>query len=210
MKKAHQIGHEMHHLCRDLFPICRSLAGLGFRQSLNMLKQILPDLCVHSIPTGTTCFDWTVPKEWHIQDAYIITPTGDKICSFAQSNLHVVSYSIPSNLMQFLTLLLTIKKRGAFVSPMLKEKPYKKAPTKWSLTHLCKMVSSTMVNWLYLVNQKKKSLFLHTSVIRLWQTMNSLVLLWRPTWPNGLQACLADAIHTASSSFLKPSALSPI
>ena len=97
MKNISQIGHEMHHLCRELFPICRSLAGPGFRQSLNMLKQILPELCVHSIPTGTTCFDWSVPKEWHIQDAYIITPAGHKICSFKQSNLHVVSYSIPIN-----------------------------------------------------------------------------------------------------------------
>ena len=86
-------GQEMHTLCRELFPICRSITGNGFRQSLEILKKHLPDLKTFEVPTGTNCFDWTVPKEWNINDAYIIDPDGNKICSFQDSNLHVVGYS---------------------------------------------------------------------------------------------------------------------
>ena len=81
-------GQEMHTLCRELFPICRSITGNGFRQSLEILKKHLPDLKTFEVPTGTNCFDWTVPKEWNINDAYIIDPDGNKICSFQDSNLH--------------------------------------------------------------------------------------------------------------------------
>ena len=57
---------------------------------------------VVEVPTGTKCFDWEVPKEWNIKDAYIITPNGNKICDFKKSNLHVVGYSKPIN--QVITL----------------------------------------------------------------------------------------------------------
>lgn len=90
-------GQEMHALCRELFPICRSLTGNGFRESLGILRRFLPDLTVHEVPSGTPCFDWKVPPEWNIRDAYIIAPDGSKICDFTVSNLHVVGYSIPVN-----------------------------------------------------------------------------------------------------------------
>lgn len=93
------IGIEMHKLCEKLFPICRSITGEGFRESLKILKNDmqLNDLNVFEVATGTKCFDWEVPKEWNIRDAYIITPDGKKICDFQVSNLHVVGYSIPVN-----------------------------------------------------------------------------------------------------------------
>jgi len=88
---------KMHNLCRELFPICRSITGDGFRQSLAILQKHLPELKVVEVPTGTECFDWVIPKEWNIQDAYIIDPKGNKICNFKESNLHVVGYSTPVN-----------------------------------------------------------------------------------------------------------------
>ena len=90
------VGQEMHGLMRELFPICRSLTGPGVRQTLQILQRYLP-LTLHEVPTGTRVFDWTVPKEWAIRDAFIIDPNGHKIVDFKQSNLHVVSYSVPVN-----------------------------------------------------------------------------------------------------------------
>jgi aminopeptidase-like protein/aminoglycoside N3'-acetyltransferase len=94
-KKMPNLGLQMHELCQELFPICRSITGDGFRQSLAIISEHLPNLKTVEVPTGTKCFDWEVPKEWNIQDAYIIAPNGRKICDFKQSNLHVVGYSTP-------------------------------------------------------------------------------------------------------------------
>lgn len=90
-------GQKIHQLAQQLWPICRSITGNGVRQTLDILKQHLPALVVHEVPSGTQCFDWTIPQEWNIQDAYIIAPNGDKIVDFKQSNLHVVGYSTPVN-----------------------------------------------------------------------------------------------------------------
>ena len=89
------LGREMHALCRKLFPICRSITGDGFRQSLSILKTHIPNLKVIEVPSGTKCFDWEVPREWNINDAYILDPDGNRICDFKKSNLHVIGYSIP-------------------------------------------------------------------------------------------------------------------
>lgn len=91
------LGKEMHELCHELFPICRSITGDGFRQSLAILSKHTPNLKVIEVPTGTKCFDWEVPREWNIKDAYIIAPDGRKICNFKQSNLHAVGYSTSIN-----------------------------------------------------------------------------------------------------------------
>lgn len=87
----------MYNLCKELFPICRSITGDGFRQSLDILSQQIKNLNVTEVPTGSKCFDWQVPKEWNINDAYIIAPNGKKICDFKQSNLHIMGYSVPIN-----------------------------------------------------------------------------------------------------------------
>ena len=88
------IGLEIHRLMGELFPICRSITGDGFRRTLDILRRHIP-LDVREVPTGTRVFDWTVPKEWNIRDAYIKDSKGEKIVDFRASNLHVVSYSRP-------------------------------------------------------------------------------------------------------------------
>jgi aminopeptidase-like protein len=91
------IAESMHTLLSSLFPICRSLTGNGVRETLRIIKEILPDLTIYEVPTGTQVFDWTVPPEWNVRDAYVLDPDGNKIIDFAQSNLHLVGYSIPVN-----------------------------------------------------------------------------------------------------------------
>ncbi|HEC1727334.1 TPA: DUF4910 domain-containing protein [Campylobacter lari] len=85
----------MYELACELFPICRSITGAGFRQSLKILDEAMGGgiLKIHSIASGSKVFNWEVPAEWEINDAYIITPDGEKICDFKQNNLHVLNYS---------------------------------------------------------------------------------------------------------------------
>ena len=91
------IGKQIYGLCEILWPITRSITGEGVRETLSVIKKILLDLKVHEVATGTKCFDWTIPKEWNIKDAYVIDPDGHKIIDLKQNNLHVVSYSKPVN-----------------------------------------------------------------------------------------------------------------
>src|SRR5262249_38806803 len=87
-------GEQLHTLVERLYPLCRSITGDGVRATLDILAEsVLLD--VHEVPTGTEVFDWTVPREWNIRDAYILAPDGTKVVDFAASNLHVVSYSVP-------------------------------------------------------------------------------------------------------------------
>jgi len=90
-----KIGNEMHGFAAELFPIPRSLTGNGVRDTLRAIQQKLPELAIHEVPSGTKSFDWTVPDEWNISEAYIITPSGEKIADFSENNLHIVGYSIP-------------------------------------------------------------------------------------------------------------------
>ena len=87
------LGQEMHALCRELFPICRSLTGEGFRQSMRMLQAQFAPLQMHEVASGTAAFDWTVPPEWNPRAAWIETPDGRRICDFAEHNLHLLGYS---------------------------------------------------------------------------------------------------------------------
>ncbi|NLN70816.1 MAG: DUF4910 domain-containing protein [Chloroflexi bacterium] len=91
------IGQEIYNLCVELFPICRSITGNGVRETLRIINKHLPALKTYEVPTGTRAFDWTVPKEWNINDAYIIDPDGNKIVDFSENNLHVVGYSTAVN-----------------------------------------------------------------------------------------------------------------
>jgi len=84
----------MHALIRDLFPICRSITGDGFRASLRRLSEVVP-IALNEVPTGIQVFDWTVPKEWNIRDAWIADASGKRWVDFRASNLHVVNYSVP-------------------------------------------------------------------------------------------------------------------
>ena len=88
------LGNDLYSLIEELYPICRSITGDGVRETLKRLEKDIP-LRTHEVPTGTQVFDWTVPKEWNIRDAYIKNGNGEKIVDFRNSNLHVMSYSIP-------------------------------------------------------------------------------------------------------------------
>jgi aminopeptidase-like protein len=88
------IGKEMYHLMSELYPICRSITGNGLRETLRHIQTHIP-LSIHEVPTGTKVFDWTVPKEWNIRDAYIKNSKGEKVVDYKRSNLHIVNYSIP-------------------------------------------------------------------------------------------------------------------
>ncbi len=89
-----KIGRELYSLIEALYPICRSITGEGLRETLRILERYVP-LQVREVPTGTRVFDWTVPREWNIRDAWVKDPMGRKVIDFQKSNLHVVSYSTP-------------------------------------------------------------------------------------------------------------------
>lgn len=88
------IGDQMYRLAAELFPICRSITGNGVRRTLKIIQQHIP-LALHETASGTTVFDWSVPKEWNIRDAYVQNSDGKRVIDFNKSNLHVVNYSIP-------------------------------------------------------------------------------------------------------------------
>ncbi len=88
------VGQQIYELIETLYPICRSITGNGFRESMNILQKHIP-IELHEVPTGTKVFDWIVPKEWNIKDAYIKNLAGDRVVDFNQSNLQILNYSIP-------------------------------------------------------------------------------------------------------------------
>lgn len=89
-----EFGREMHKFAADLYPICRSITGNGIRGTLGRIKERIP-LTIHDVPSGKAVFDWTVPKEWNIRDAYIKDASGRRVVDFNNCNLHVMSYSVP-------------------------------------------------------------------------------------------------------------------
>ncbi|HMJ67705.1 MAG TPA: DUF4910 domain-containing protein [Cyclobacteriaceae bacterium] len=93
---AESIGEKMQEFIHRLYPICRSISGNGVRKTLDIVSGIIP-LDRYEIPTGTRVFDWDVPREWNIREAWIKNSRGEKIVDFANSNLHVLNYSSPVN-----------------------------------------------------------------------------------------------------------------
>jgi len=89
------IGADIHQFAKELWPINRSITGEGVRDTLGLIKRHLPNLKINSVSSGTSVFDWTVPREWNVKEAYIITPSGEKICDFNENNLHLLGYSTP-------------------------------------------------------------------------------------------------------------------
>jgi aminopeptidase-like protein len=94
VENRRESGEELHLFARDLFPICRSITGNGIRRTLAAIGKRIP-LEISEVPTGTPVFDWTVPKEWNIRDAYIQGPDKKRVVDFQKSNLHVLNYSVP-------------------------------------------------------------------------------------------------------------------
>ena len=80
-----------------LFPICRSITGKGVRKTLNIIKKEFSNLKINKVKSGTKVFDWKVPPEWNVSDAYVLDKNNKKIINFQDNNLHLVGYSIPLN-----------------------------------------------------------------------------------------------------------------
>jgi len=93
-KDSMKIGRQLHAFAAELYPICRSITGDGIRRTLAMIQDRIP-LQISEVPTGTSVFDWTVPKEWNIRDAYIKDSRGQRVVDFQCHNLHIVNYSVP-------------------------------------------------------------------------------------------------------------------
>jgi len=87
----------MFSLMTKLFPICRSITGNGNRETLKIIQEIIP-INIFEVESGTQVFDWTVPNEWNIKDAYVMNSKKEKIIDFKKNNLHILNYSIPVNL----------------------------------------------------------------------------------------------------------------
>jgi aminopeptidase-like protein len=91
---ASAMGDQMYEFAASLYPICRSITGNGLRETLAMVAGRIP-LQTFEVASGTPVFDWIVPKEWNIRDAFIADPYGTRLVDFRQSNLHVMNYSVP-------------------------------------------------------------------------------------------------------------------
>ena len=91
---SNKTSEEMDLFLKRLFPVCRSITGKGNRKTLKILQEIIP-LEIKEYPSGTPVYDWVIPKEWNIRDAFIKDENGSRIVDFHQSNLHVISYSLP-------------------------------------------------------------------------------------------------------------------
>ena len=98
------LGQQLFDCVADLYPICRSITGDGVRETLSRLSHIVP-LTIHEVPSGTAVFDWVVPKEWNIHDAYVKDARGERVIDFRHSNLHVLNYSKPIREVMSLTEL---------------------------------------------------------------------------------------------------------
>ena len=87
-------GSAMHRFIAELYPICRSITGDGVRQTLKRIRERIP-ITICEVPSGMQVFDWTVPPEWNIRDAYIKNSAGERVVDWRACNLHVVGYSVP-------------------------------------------------------------------------------------------------------------------
>jgi aminopeptidase-like protein len=104
MGRSEDCGPAMHDLVARLFPICRSITGDGLRETLRIIQGHIP-LTIHEVPSGRRVFDWTVPSEWNIREAYILDGTGARVIDFSDNNLHVVGYSVAVDTTVFLAEL---------------------------------------------------------------------------------------------------------
>jgi aminopeptidase-like protein len=102
----------MYQLIAQLYPLCRSITGDGMRQTLQTIGRYIP-LDLHEVPSGTPVLDWTVPNEWNVRDAYIQSPSGEKIVDFQRCNLHLLNYSLPIQA----TMPLSVLKEHLFSLP---------------------------------------------------------------------------------------------
>ena len=91
------IGNKIYNLAKKIWSYERSLTGNGVRKTLNEFNKIFNELKIFEVKSGTKAFDWVIPEEWNVNNAYIIGPNKKKICEFKKNNLHLIGYSIPVN-----------------------------------------------------------------------------------------------------------------
>ena len=96
-------GKEMYEFIKRIFPICRSITGNGVRETLGIMQEYAPEIKMYEVPSGTAVFDWTVPAEWNIEDAYVENEAGERVIDFKETNLSVVGYSLPMD--EYMTAL---------------------------------------------------------------------------------------------------------
>ncbi|MFO0777666.1 MAG: DUF4910 domain-containing protein [Nitrospira sp.] len=89
-----EADHSLLNLIKELYPICRSITGEGVRETLRIIQKRIP-LERYEVPSGTKVFDWTVPLEWNVSDAYVMDRAGKRVIDFQSHNLHLMSYSAP-------------------------------------------------------------------------------------------------------------------
>ena len=87
------IGNLIYDYCRELFYINRSITGNGVRETLKSISKKVNNFQINEVSSGTKCFDWKVPKEWNVNDAFIADEKGNKIIDFKDNNIHLVGYS---------------------------------------------------------------------------------------------------------------------
>src|SRR6202162_752223 len=88
-----ELGTSMYDFMADVFPICRSITGAGLRETLRRIGEIVP-LQLTEVPSGTQVFDWTIPREWNVRDAWVADAHGERVIDFRRSNLPLVNYSV--------------------------------------------------------------------------------------------------------------------
>lgn len=92
--QSDKTGRQLYHLIERLYPLCRSLTGDGVRETLAIVSEHI-QLKISEIPSGTKVYDWEIPPEWNIKDAWIKNSKGEKIIDYKKLNLHVLNYSVP-------------------------------------------------------------------------------------------------------------------
>lgn len=95
LEQRERVGEKIYELAGKLFPICRSITGNGVRETLKILSEFCENMKIQEVPSGTRVGDWTIPKEWNIEDGYIENEAGERVLDFQDNNLHIMGYSLP-------------------------------------------------------------------------------------------------------------------
>lgn len=93
-------GQQMYDLCREIFPLNRSITGNDVRETFRILQSHIPDIRIemYEVPSGTKVLDWTIPDEWNCKEAYLEGPDGERVVDMKDHNLHVMGYSLPTDI----------------------------------------------------------------------------------------------------------------
>ena len=150
-------GEYMYEIIKKLFPICRSITGEGFRKSLKILSNELPLLKIKKFPSGSKAFDWEIPQEWIIRDAYVLDPEGKKIIDFKSNNLHLVGYSSKiSKKMSLDELKVNLKDKKSLLEDLRFQKALQQLENPLQIRLIRKEIAQikTLINE-YISNKKK-------------------------------------------------------